>query len=266
MFRDPSWFLFLLCCGAAVCCAPRVSQTFRVVPADPSYLLRSPDKKETPIEEVLRAYNGFEPGRNWIDLQPLMGLRIENAYYEKGANRKGLTGYLGTEVARYDLTAEGLTLLSEQPMKNRPEWDVAAKDLISAGQLKLRNHRFFFEIVFSKKDNKHGAVLLSAASGEEMDRLSAQLVDPESVCTKGSLHCTVFPEACSVSLEMKVALNGKPEIVFWGSQLRGILPSPVHRLEMKRLYHGHLTPVKIDVRDANALGMPVLPGDDLSWK
>jgi hypothetical protein len=266
MFRCCISFLTLISLGLAVACAPRISQSFRVVPSDPAYLLRSPDKKDTPFGEVLRAYNGFEPGRNWIDLQPLTGLRIENAYYEKGANRKGLTGFLGTEVARYDLTSAGLHLFSTEPMKNRPEWDVAAQDLISTAQLNLSSHRFFYEIVFSKKDNKHGAVLLSAASLEEIERLSAQLADPETVCTEGSIHCTVFPEACSVSVEMKVVLNGKPEVVFWGSQLLSALPQTVHHLEMKRLYQGRLTPVKLDVGDSDALRLPLLPGDEVSWR
>jgi hypothetical protein len=266
VFRCPASLLVFTSLGLTLACAPRVSQIFRVVPADPAYLLRSPDQKDTPFSDVLRAYNGFEPGRNWIDLEPLMGLRIENAYYEKGANRKGLAGYLGTEVVRYDLTSSGLHLLSAEPMTNRPEWDVAAQDLISPEQLKLPNHRFFYEIVFSKKDNKHGAVLLSASSREEIEQLSAQLVDPESVCTKGSIHCTVFPQACSVSVEMKVVLNGKPQIVFWGSQLLGIVPQPLHHLEMKRVYRGRLTPVKIDLRDSDALRLPVLPGDELSWR
>jgi hypothetical protein len=230
------------------------------------YLLRSPDQKETPFGDVLRTYNGFEPGRNWIDLQALMGLRIENAYYERGANRKGLNGYLGTEVARYGFTPTGLELLSTEPMKDRPDWDVAAKDLIPPEQLRQREQRFFYEIVFSRKDNKHGAVLISANSKTEMESLMVQLADPETVCTKGSIHCTVFPEACSVSVEMKVVLNGKPSIAFWGSLLSAIVPHPVHQLEMKRLYRGRLTPVKIDGRDEDALRLPVLPGDEVTWR
>ncbi len=265
MFRQTLPFVTILAC-ALTSCTPRVSQSFRVVPADPAYLLRSPDRQDTPFPDVLRRFNGFEPGRNWVDLPPSMGLRIENAYYEKGASRRGLTGYLGAEVARYSSTAAGLELLSVEPMKNRPEWDRPVQNLIAPAQQRLPFHRFFYEIVFSKRNNIHGAVLLAADTSDELDRLSAELSDPETVCHNDSPQCTVFPEACTVSVEMKVVLNGKPETVFWGSQLVSIVPHPVHRLEMKRLDRGRLVPVKIDVQDANALRLPLLPGDRIDWK
>jgi len=260
-------FILLAAISLLTACAPRISQSFRVVPADPAYLLRSPDHQDTPFTDVLRRYNGFEPGRNWIDLQQSMGLRIENAYYEKGASRRGLTGYLGTEVARYSSNPPaGLILLSVEPMKNRPEWDLPVQSLIAPTQQHFAVHRFFYEIVFSKRDNTHGAVLLAAGTPEELDRLSALLSNPETVCYKDSQNCTVFPSACTVSVEMKIMLNGKPETVYWGSQLLSIAPHPLRHLEMKRFDRGHLVPVIINEQDADALRLPLLPGDQISWK
>jgi hypothetical protein len=72
-------------------CAARLSRTyFEVLPNSPNYLLQSPDSRRTPFSEVLKAYNNFEAGHAWIDLEPLMELRIENAYYAPGAPRSGL--------------------------------------------------------------------------------------------------------------------------------------------------------------------------------
>ncbi len=99
---------------------------FQVIPHSPQYLLRSPpDSHRTPFTEVLKAYNGFEAGHAWIDLTPDMELSIENAYYEAGAMRSGLAGFLGTEVARYAVLSNGLDLLSVQPMKNRPNLTIS---------------------------------------------------------------------------------------------------------------------------------------------
>ncbi len=100
------------------CVSPRGS--FQVVPHTPNYLLRSPDASDTPFPEVLRNYNGFEPGHGGMDLRPGMELSIENAYYADGMPKRGLNGFLGTEVARYEVRPRGLRLLSVQPMKNRP--------------------------------------------------------------------------------------------------------------------------------------------------
>ncbi len=193
-----------------------------------------------------------------------MELRIENAYYRKGASRRGLEGFLGTEVARYEVTSHQLRLLSVQPMTERPEGDVPVQRLISQPETDLRYYRLYFEIVFKRNNNSHGSVLLAANSMEELDRLSAQISRPETICNATSTHCTAFPEACSVSVEMKIFVNGKPETVLWGSILASLTDQPQH-LEVKRLYAGRLIPVEINARDPHALRLPLLPGDHVAW-
>jgi hypothetical protein len=213
---------------------------------------------------VLKAYNDFEAGHAWIDLEPLMELRVENAYYAPGAPRSGLAGFLGTEVARYVIGSHGLALVSIHPMLNRPKEEVPVQDLISNTETNFGHYRLYYQLVFSQRDHSHGSVLLAADSQAEIDMLSAQLVHPEAVCSQGSTHCIVFPEACSVSVEMKVIVNGKPELVLWGSTLGSIAKQPRH-LEMKRLYAGELRPVRIDAKDSKSLLLPLLPGDRITW-
>jgi hypothetical protein len=91
--------------------------------------------------------------------------------------------------------------------------------MISAPETTFRYYRFYFEIVLKRNSGSHGSVLLGANSKEELDRLSAQLNQTEAVCNAASIHCAVFPEACSVSVEMKIVVNGKLRIVtgkaFW---------------------------------------------------
>ena len=246
------------------CAESRSARSFRVLPKVPNYVLQFPDTRETPFPDVLRAYNGFQPGQGWIDLRPLMELRIENAYYQNGASRHGLTGFLGTEVARYEILPQGLRLLSVQAMPNRPADQVTVQQLISRPELKFPYYRLYFEIVFARSDNAHGSVLLGAGSKEELDQLSAQLAQPEAVCHAASIHCTVFPEACSVSVEMRIVVNGQPQTVGWGSLLAGITNHPQH-LQVKRLYAGRLTPLQINPRDPSALRLPLLPGDQIIW-
>ncbi len=246
------------------CVARQHSRWFRVVPSSPNYMLQSPDSQETAFTDVLRAYNGFEPAKSWIDLRPLMELRIENAYYEKGASRRGLAGFLGTEIAQYEVMPGGLRLLSVQPMKDRPESELPVQQLIRDAELGFRYYRFYFEILFNRNSGAHGSAILGANSTEEIDRLSAELTQPEAVCNAASIHCAAFPEACSVSIEMKIIVNGKPQVVGWRSLLESVAAHPRH-LEVKRLYAGQLTPIKIDSRDPAALRLPLLPGDRITW-
>lgn len=205
------------------------------------------------------------PDRNYVDLRPQEELRVENAYYKKGASRQGLQGFLGTEIARYKVRSKGLRLISVQSMKNRPVEQLPVQRLISAPKKRYRNYRFFFEIVFKQNSHRQGSVLLGANSQAEIDRLTSQLARPEAVCNDRSTHCTVFPEACSVSIEMNIVVNGKPRTVFWGSVLASVVESPRH-LELLRLSAGRLLPVEIDSQDPNALRLPLLPGDHINWE
>ena len=202
--------------------------------------------------------------QSYVDLRPQVELRIENAYYQKGASRRGLEGFLGTEIARYQVRSKGLRLLSVQSMKSRPADQLPVQRLISAPKKRYRHYRFFFEIVFKRNGGVQGSVLLGANSKTELDRLTSQLAQPETVCNGRSTHCTVFPEACSVSIEMNIVVNGKPRTVFWGSLLASVVDHP-RRLELLRLSGGRLLPVEIDSLDSNALRLPLLPGDQIKW-
>jgi hypothetical protein len=263
-------FLFLLLLFSLAC----GRRSFRVLPGDPDYLLRSPDSKQVPFREVLNGYNGFVPGKDWLDLRPRMELRVENAYYQEGAPKHGLNGYLGTEIAQYQVRRNGrLHLLAIHPMSQRPG-DVhpvsqrpadqaPVQDLLSAVQQRHPHYRFFFEVLF--KGSARGSVLLGASSLDELDQLTTRLkASPESVCTAQSTHCTVFPEACSVSLEMEIEVNQAPRTVNWNSNLASIAPHPRH-VTLLRLYAGRTAPVQLDPNDPKALRLPLLPGDRIIW-
>ncbi|HYK16803.1 MAG TPA: hypothetical protein VEV37_02225 [Bryobacteraceae bacterium] len=245
---------------AAGCASHHAQLAFKVIPSQPSYLLRSPELKDTTFPETPGLFTAV--GSGWVDLRPQMSLRIENAYYREGAPKHGLDGFLGTEIATYRVR-RGLRLVStESKLERRPSDQAAVQDLISQVQRRYREHRFFYQIVFKLKGDSRGAVLLGGRSKEEVDRLGARLIqDPESVCGEnGSVRCTIFPAACSVALEMQVFVNGEPKTVAWGSLLRSVVGN-AKRFELVRLHHGRATPVELDPSDPNILLLPLLPGD-----
>ncbi|MBV8895427.1 MAG: hypothetical protein JO051_02870 [Acidobacteriaceae bacterium] len=236
------------------------------MPATPNYSLRSPDSQETPFPEILKSYNGFEPGRGWMDLRAGMELRIENAYYRPGMPRRGLNGFLGTEVARYKVQARGgLELLSVDAMKDRPSEELPVQQLMRPGQMHYRCYRFFYEVLFRRSGSVRGSVILGGETKDEIERIAMELLsDPDAVCSASSKNCTVFPEACSVSIEMEIVVNGAARNVLWGSPLSDVVGHSQH-VELSRIYKGRLAPVKIDARDADALRLPLLPGDRVTW-
>ncbi len=261
--------VLIICALVVGSCATRSHFDFRVVPATPNYILHDPGSGQTPFPEVLRAYNGFEPGRAWTDLCPGMELRIENAYYRPGFSRRGLNGFLGTEIAQYKVRSHGgLQLVSVRSMKDRPSDQLPVRQLIPSSEQRHAHFRFYYEVFFRKSGISRSSVLLNANAKDEINRLATELMrDPDSVCGASSTNCTVFPEACSVSVEMEVVVNGSPQNVIWGSVLSDFvdLDHP-HHLELLRIYNGRLTPVRFDANDANALQLPLLPGDHVTWR
>jgi hypothetical protein len=76
----------------------------------------------------------------------------------------------------------------------------------------------------------------------------------------------VFPEACSVSVEMAIVVNGAPLTVVWGSTLQSVMNRRPRQVSLHRLNAGRLTVVQLEAEDKNALKLPLLPGDRIEWK
>jgi hypothetical protein len=90
---------------------------------------------------------------DFLDLRPGVRLRIENAYWEEGSSRKGLNGYLGTEIATFRAEESGnLKLVGTDSKRTaaRPPNQPAAVDLLPASHLSGRAYRLYYAVKFSK--------------------------------------------------------------------------------------------------------------------
>ena len=257
--------LALTCALIMACAARRSVSAFRVLPGRPDYLLVSPDSNQTPFPDVLSRYTNVGPG--WVELRPLTQLRVENAYFREGAPKHGLANFLGTEIARYQVLPVGaLEEVSLESHVDKPPSDQPpVQQLLSERQSRYHCHRYFYQVLLSKKSNVRSAVLLGTESEAQIDQLTERLLtEPETVCGDNAAHCTVFPEACTVSLEIEIVVNGRRRTVLWGSELREFAESHRH-VALFRRYRGGLAPVEVDFRDREALRVPLLPGDVIKW-
>jgi hypothetical protein len=64
---------------------------------------------------------------------------------------------------------------------------------------------------------------------------------------------------------MQIVVNGTPKTVPWGSLLATVAIHPRH-VALLRHYKGRLTAVPINADDLNALRLPLLPGDHVTWE
>lgn len=248
-----------LCCLNA--CAHR-RQSFHVVAGQP-YILRSPERVDTPFSEIWNAFGNQTAG--WVDLGPRMVLKIENAYYKDGAPRSGLANFLGTESLSLKVMPNGtLRQLDLRTLRSRPARQAAVSELFPAARWRAPAYRFFFQVAVNRASGASSPVLLSGAR-VEIEQWSERIQrDSASVCAGNAQHCTVFPEACSVSLGMEIAVNRKPTTVLWGSSLASVVGQrSVFRLH--RLHRGRPRPVVLNTADREALRLPLQPGDRISW-
>jgi hypothetical protein len=240
---------------------------FRVLPGAPNYSLRAPDSKVTPFPEIPSRY--AVTGQGWVDLRPRMGIRVENAYFHEGSAKHTVDEFMGTEAAEYGVGTNGSIrlVLLQSTVAQHPKDQAPVQDLLSDMLARSRFHRYFYQVVFSKsKGNVSGAVLLGARSASELGALASRLLtDPDAVCAGQLAHCTVFPELCSVSVQMEIVVNGMPRRVLWGSALGSVAIRP-KTVQLLRAYAGRLTPVEIDPSDPNALRLPLLPEDRIKWE
>jgi hypothetical protein len=196
-----------------------------------------------------------------------MQLRIENAYYRDGFPKHGTNGYLGTETAHYQVRARGFRLLSvENVVKPHPREQPPVQELIPAAQKRYPHYRYFYAVVLNRRGNIRGSVLLGAGSVEELDRLSAVLMtDPDSVCGIQSQRCTVFPEMCTVSIDIEIFVNGIARTVSSGSLLASVITG-AHQVDvLRRSDDGHVSLLKIEPDNPGALRLPLAPGDRITW-
>jgi hypothetical protein len=160
----------------------------------------------------------------------------------------------------------GLRLVSVQSTLTQRRGELPpVQNLIQRSQLRYRYHRFFHAVVFMQKGMKRGSILLGARSMDELDRVGQQfLTAPDIVCGGQSRQCSVFPEACTVSVDIEIVVNGAPRTVLWGSRISSVVPGARH-IELSRFSGGRLTKLKIDPGGPDAFLLPLLPGDQVKW-
>jgi hypothetical protein len=204
-------------------------------------------------------------GTTYLDLRPGILLKLENAYWEEGAARGGLAGYLGTEASTISTLANGSLKLSPvvSTLKSRrPQSQPPVDQLVPASARRARVYRFYYAVPFQRAGRPNVAVLLRARSDAQLDQLAQQLkAAPEQLCSGPSSPCTVFPESSTVSVQMEILANGTLAVVTWGSRASTVTGGhPLISLE-RQSATGYI-PFKFP---GDGLQSVLQPNDHLRW-
>jgi hypothetical protein len=201
---------------------------------------------------------------DFLDLRKSIVLKVENAYWAEGADKKGLEGYIGTQSARastmpngnLNVIPAGSTTKTALPRDQPP-----VEQLLPTGMRRQRFYRFYFAVTFARASRPNLPVLLYGRSMAEVEQLTARLkTAPDEVCGSKATHCTVFPSTCTVSVEMEIIVNGEPKIVSWGSTVTNVTGGRL-ATRVERTIEG--TSRKLE--NVN-LRTPLQPGDRIMWE
>lgn len=262
-FRTDELVRAILCLylAVAVACGFRTVRPFQLLPATPQYVIQSPDLQRIPYNQVLEDYT--PQGRGWIELQPGMGLYIQNAVFRGGSNRRDLSAFIGVESIRYLVDNTGEIIQDGQAIRMalRPDGAPRIDDLVSSVQRKSVYHQFLYQVLVKPTDSNRVAMLVSADSRERLHLLT------EAILTAGGSfsddlrqNYTIFPDTASVAVEVTILLDKSPTRVLWGSKLSDVA-ADARRLKLFRLYKGGWRRVRFDPEDPLSLAVPLLPGD-----
>lgn len=185
-----------------------------------------------------------------VDLRPGMELQVDGAYYREGSLRRSLADYLGDEIAKYEVGANGslrLMSVSSLPAGKQPPHDQPAVQLlIGRRNASSRYHRLFFRVVFSQTGHPRQAILVGARSNAELDQITRQLADGQDPSCRE--RCGVFPEWSTASVIIAIVVNGVPRSVVLGSTVGSVAAHPLH-ITLLRDVNGRVTSVPVNTSD-----------------
>lgn len=263
MFR----LLLFTTCASLFWIGCNAKRAWRVQPAPSGYALAKGNQSE-PYAQMLERFNGFQTGSGWVDVRPFMRIQIENAYYEPGRPKRGLDGFIGTERVWFRKPEQSGLIegaIESKMLAVRPAGEPAVEALLPPGNRAYGAYRLFFSVRINRRGATRGAVLLGAPTQRDLEtRAAALLADPDAVCREGSAECTVFPEVCTVSPESEVNVNGAVKAFTWGTPLSAAVRS-AKSIKLTRVINGKRAEVAVDPADANALRLPLLPGDEVQF-
>ena len=212
---------------------------------------------------------------DWVDLQPGMELRVEGAYYREGTPRIGLADYLGSEIARYEVTPRGAlrlvsvsSFVTEQRGKTQPRDQPAVNTLVRRRDPAYRHHRLFFQVVMSRNRTIRPAILPGARSAPAPDSVTRRFMDGQhSPCGAiQSDQCTTFPPMITASLDVGITVNGTTRKVVWGTSLGTVTAHSARNVQLKRLTKRHIVSIPIHPSDPATMRTPLLQGDEIRWE
>jgi hypothetical protein len=224
-----------------------------------------------------------------VDLVSDFRLNVDGPVYSPVANNSANNGangstkqLIGYERAYYIFTPAGKSDRTQISLASVTETDIGKAALPKStpqNTLALPESPGYFRLVLrsaaAASENISIATLLSAPDEKTLADATRQLTSkPEETCedvTEHGANCMMFPPRVGVGIELGVLVNGRQVFVGLGGWLddtvKGANSLAVieKTLQVRRLYQGHLIPIKFDPTSQAIFALVLMPGDEITW-
>lgn len=235
-------------------------------------------RQSVPIRLTDSIFNGYDYQIERIggNLKPGLRLKLERAYFN-GGDRSD-KNYLGISTVFFEVTKDsgGLIRFQEaQPIQYSPAAlaqtdqegprDIAVLDLPPQ-----KNYRVLFYMHKVPTDRNFSAALIGSDDSTRLDSFEQSMrADTNPSCASSNhddIKCFEFRGFVTITVQIPVQLNGKPEFVDWGTKVSGVVPRKVPKaLSIQRRFGAASYDVIFKRGDNSILGLTLVNGDRLTW-
>jgi hypothetical protein len=243
------------------------------------YLLQSIPMR--PSESLFNAY-GYRRERGGLDLKAGLRVKLERAYFGPagpGEEQHAVKNYLGVSTSNFDVEAvSGGRIRFQQVGPIQYSVESLEKDGkegtrdLSLGELPEQAHyRLLFYTYLVPKEQDVSATIIGAGNATQLDELEREIrAYPAEGCARAAKakgeECFGFKGFVTVSVQVKVGLNGKFQFVDWGTNLKSVLPRNAFKsLRIQRQFMGSYYDVRFNPSNSNVLSLVLVGGDRLTW-
>jgi hypothetical protein len=237
------------------------------------YILQSVPTR--PHDSLLNAY-GYRIERSGVNLKPNLRLKVERAYFN--SSEKSDKNYLGVSNVLFDVTTNSEGFLRFQqvhaiqysPDSLSQTDQEGSRDLAILGLNPQKHYRVLFYTHQVPTDRNFSAALLGANDTARLDSFEQVIraaSDADcSALNHDGIECFEFRGFVTVSIQIPIELNGKPEFVEWGTKVEAVVPARAQKsFQLQRRFAGAYYDLNFKHGDDNILDLTLVGADRLSW-
>jgi hypothetical protein len=239
------------------------------------YILQSVPTR--PHDSLLNAY-GYRIERSGVNLRPNLRLKVERAYFRSGEGGDSVKNYLGVSNVQFDVTSDTedtvrfqqLHAIQYSPDSLSQTDHEGSRDLAILNLKPLKHYRVLFYTHQVPTDRNFSAALIGANETATLDSFErAMRADPDAACTSPNhdgVECFEFRGFVTVSVQIPIDLNGKPQFIDWGTKVKAVVPVKAQKsFKIQRQFAGSYYDLKFRPGDDSILDLTLVGGDRLTW-